>query len=88
VPLDAVAVLVVEHRQTGLVIELLVPLHGQTTLVLDTWKFPLLLSLIVVRLRFSRFSSSGPKGVSGWYVGGWDPCVAVSPEPTVDIDGL
>ena len=34
VPLDAIIVLVVQHRQTRLVIELLQTLHSQTTLIL------------------------------------------------------
>ena len=52
VPGHAVAVLVVEHGQAGLVVELLEALDGDADVVLSV-DGSLLYSLIVIRLRFS-----------------------------------
>ena len=51
-PLDPVVVLVVEHGQAGLVVELLEPLDGDADVVLSI-DGSLLYPLIVIRLRFS-----------------------------------
>merc|ERR1712117_957820 len=59
VPIDPIAVLVVEHRQAGLVVELLQPLDGDADVVLGL-DGPLLDSLVIVRLRNSSLSSGRP----------------------------
>ena len=88
VPLDAIAVLVVEHRQAGLVVELLQPLDGDADVVLGL-DGPLLDSLVIVRLRNSSLSCGRPG--SFWMRGVCrrNPAVASSrPEPAVHVDRL
>ena len=61
-PLDSLAVLVVEDGQTGLVMELLQPLDGDPNVVICRDR-PLINALKVVRLRSSLLSAGRPEGV-------------------------
>ena len=80
--------LVVEHGQTSLVIELLEPLHGQTAGVLDVHQGPGLLALVVVWLSLAGLPGPAPEGQPAGHVGGRDLLVAIGPEPAVDVDRL
>jgi len=87
-PLDSLAVLVVEDGQTGLVMELLQPLDGDPNVVICRDR-PLINALKVVRLRSSLLSAGRPEGVRVGLVGGRDPAITGSrPEPSVDINRL
>ena len=88
VPLDPIAVLVVEHRQAGLVVELLQPLDGDADVVLGL-DGPLLDPLVVVRLRNSSLSGGRPSSFWGRGVGRRNPAIASSrPEPPIHVDRL
>ena len=88
VPLDPIAVLVVEHRQAGLVVELLQPLDGDADVVLSL-DGALLDPLVVVRLRNSSLSSGRPGSFWVRSVCRRNPAVASSrPEPPVHVDRL
>ena len=88
VPLDPIAVLVVEHRQASLVVELLQPLDGDADVVLSL-DGPLLDPLVVVRLRNSSLSSGRPGSLWVRCVCRRNPAVASSrPEPPVHVDRL
>ena len=68
-PLDAVIVLVVEHRQTGLVIELLVSLYCEAAGVLHVCQLARLDSRVVVWLGLVLFPGPAPKCQSAGDVG-------------------
>ena len=88
VPGHAVAVLVVQHGQAGLVVELLQALDGDADVVLGV-DGPVLDALEVVRLPLALLAGVAPVGLpGGGAVGGRDPGVArARPEPPVDVDG-
>ena len=68
-PLDAVIVLVIEHRQTGLVIELLVSLYCEAAGVLHVCQLARLDSRVVVWLGLVILPWSAPKCQSAGDVG-------------------
>jgi len=87
-PDHAVVVLVVQHGQAGLVVELLETLDGDADVVLSI-DGSLLYSLIVIRLRFSFLSSPAPERLARSGSVSWSNPVVVGsgPEPSIDIDG-
>jgi len=88
VPLDPVPVLVVEHRQTGLVMELLQPLYRDTDAVVCIDR-TFLDSFVVVWLWNVSFACSAPIGVRAGLISWRDPSItSSSPEPSIDIDRL
>ena len=68
-PLDAVIVLVVEHRQTGLVIELLVALNGQPAGVVHVCQLASLDGRVVVWLGLVILPGPAPECQSAGDVG-------------------
>lgn len=64
VPLDPVAVSVVEHRQTGLVVPLLEFLNGEPNGVADLIQLALLQTLVVVRLGLLQPGNSHVKSTA------------------------
>jgi len=87
-PLDAVVVLVVQHGQAGLVVELLQTLDGDAYVVLRLDR-TLLDALIVVRLRLALLSALAPVGDGIVDVGAGDSLVAgARPEPALHVDWL
>ena len=68
-PLDAVIVLVVEDRQTGLIIELLVSLNGQPAGVLHVCQFARLDGRVVIWLGLVILSGPAPECQSAGDVG-------------------
>ena len=88
VPLDPVAILVVQHGQASLVVELLQPLDGDADVVLCL-DGTLLDALVVVRLGDSSLPSARPGRLWVRDVGGRDSPIAGSrPEPSVHVDRL
>jgi len=88
VPLNAIPILVVVHRQAGLVVELLEPLDGDPDVVVGLYG-ALLDTLVIVRLGFSCFSSRTPESLWVRLVGGWySVIISASPEPAINIDRL
>jgi len=88
VPFDAIPILVVVHCQASLVMELLEPLDGDPDIVVCLYG-PLLDTLVIVRLRFSSFSSRAPESLWVRLVGRrYSVIVGSSPEPAINIDRL
>jgi len=87
VPGNTIIVLVVEHGQAGLVVELLETLDGDADVVLSV-DGSLLDTFVVVRLRLPLLSSPAPECLAwSWLVGGWNTMiVGSSPEPAVHVD--
>jgi len=87
-PLDAVIVLVVQYRQTGLVVELLQALNSDSNIVF-CFDRSLLNTLVIVGLGLAVFSSGAPVSVRMGLVCGGDTLIAgTCPEPTLHVDRL
>merc|ERR1712038_1021126 len=85
VPLDTILVLVIQNRQTGLVVKLLEPLYGEPALVPDLFQPSSPQSLEVVRLWFPPLPRAAPERQPTGNVSRRQPGVAVRPEPSVDV---
>lgn len=88
VPGHPVVVLVVEDRQTGLVVKLLETLDGDADVV-SRVDGTLLLALPVVGLRGSQFSAVAPESIRMGCISGRNPHIfSSSPEPSVHVNWL
>lgn len=87
-PFNPIPILVVVHRQAGLVMELLKPLDGDPNIVVCLYG-SLLDTFVIVRLGFSSFSCRTPESLRVRLVGGRYPIiVSPGPEPAINIDRL
>ena len=84
-PLDTITVLIIQNCQAGLIIKLLQAFYSQSTLVLHLFQFSGFDPSKVVWLGFFGVPLPTPECEPAWNVCWWDPLVAISPEPPIDV---